>query len=329
MIRKPHGARGRRRALLALAACLAGVAPAAAQEPGSTSATVLDFAPTPRALALGGAYSALTDEVSIFYNPARLAAAEPAVGAAYRMLPVEAGLGVASVALRLGPGTLGGGVQFLNYGEIEVIEPDPASGGDIGVPTGERVGGGELALSLGYAVHMPGGLQLGAAAKLLRLHLAEASATGTAFDFGMGLDLLKGRLALGTAVQNVGSDLGPARASPLPRQVRAGAALRLDAPAGLKAALAAEAVRRGDEIAPAIGLEIGAAGPGGASLVGRIGYDRSNGVEDRGAGRWPAHLVAGAGLNLDGLRLDYAHHSLGPLGSSHIFGLSLSLTRHE
>lgn len=324
--RPPRPARLAPFVLAAVAVC----APAAAaQDPGATAAAVLRVAPAPRALALGGAYAPLADPLSVFYNPARLSSADAAAAFAYRTLPVEAGVGTAALATRFGPGSLGFGAQFLNYGEVDVFEPDPSTGGEIGLPTGERVGGGELALSLGYAVHMPGGLQLGAAAKLLRLHLAEASATGTAFDFGMGLDLLKGRLALGTAVQNVGSDLGPARASPLPRQVRAGAALRLDAPAGLKAALAAEAVRRGDEIAPAIGLEIGAAGPGGASLVGRIGYDRSNGVEDRGAGRWPAHLVAGAGLNLDGLRLDYAHHSLGPLGSSHIFGLSLSLTRHE
>lgn len=317
MIRKPHGARGRRRALLALAACLAGVAPAAAQEPGSTSATVLDFAPTPRALALGGAYSALTDEVSIFYNPARLAAAEPAVGAAYRMLPVEAGLGVASVALRLGPGTLGGGVQFLNYGEIEVIEPDPASGGDIGVPTGERVGGGELAFTAAYGVRVAGRVEVGAAAKLLRLQLAEASSVGSAFDLGVGMEVWGGRVALGTALQNLGADIGPGRASPLPRMLRAGAALRLEGPRGLRTVIVAEALEQRGAVSPLGGIEVGAIGPGASALVGRIGYDGSAGEGARDP------IVAGAGLVLDGLTLDYAYRALGPLGAAHIFGVTL------
>lgn len=310
--------------LLALAIVFGVTGRLTAQETGSTAATVLRFAPSPRALALGGAYSALADEVSIFYNPARLAVATPAVGASYRSLPVETGLGSTSFALRMGPGTVGGGVQYLNYGEVEVFEPDPASGGEIGIPTGERVGGGELAVTFGYGWSAPGGVQIGAAAKLLRLQLAEAVATGAAFDFGAGFELLDDRLTLGAAVQNLGADLGPVRASPLPRWIRAGAALHIDGPAGLRGTLVAEAIEGGGTVTPAIGFEAGLEAPGDALLVGRFGYD-GTGTGDGQAGRWPAHFAVGAGLILDGLTLDYAHRSLGVIGTAHVFGLSLRL----
>ncbi|HEX7118988.1 MAG TPA: PorV/PorQ family protein [Longimicrobiales bacterium] len=305
--------------LLALAATAVSATPAAAQDPGATAAPVLRLAPAPRALALGGAYASLSDALSAFYNPARLAAASPAATLAYRTLPVEAGVGAAALAMRLGPGTLGAGVQFLNYGEIDVVEPDPATGGEIGVPTGERVGGGELVVTAAYGLRLPGRIEVGVAAKLLRLQLAEAAATGTAFDLGAGLEVLDGRVTLGAAVQNLGADIGPGRDAPLPRRVRAGAALHLDGPAGFQAVLVAEALEEGGAVAPLGGIEIGRAGPGGSALVGRLGYDGSGGAGG------PDPLVAGAGLALDGVTLDYAYRELGALGSAHVFGISLRL----
>ncbi|HEX6939345.1 MAG TPA: hypothetical protein VF158_08025 [Longimicrobiales bacterium] len=309
-----------RRASLALAVALGGAASAAsAQDPGATAAAVLRLAPAPRAAALGGAYAPLADALSVFHNPARLAAAEPAAMLAYRMLPVEAGVGAASLALPLGPGTLGVGVMFLNYGEIDVVEPDPSTGGEIGIPIGARVGGGELAATAAYGLRIPGGIEIGAAAKLLRLQLAEAAATGAAFDFGAGAEILDGRVMLGAAVQNLGDDIGPGRVSPLPRTVRAGAALRLDGPSGLRTVLVAEALERGGAVRPVGGIEVGYTGPGGTAVVGRVGYD------GRGGAPWPESFVAGAGLTLDGLALDYAYRALGPLGAAHVFGIALRL----
>lgn len=308
-----------RLAAFVLAAAAVFAPRAAAQDPGATAAAVLRVAPAPRALALGGAYAPLADALSVFYNPARLSSADPAAAFAYRTLPVEAGVGTAALATRIGPGTLGFGAQFLNYGEVDVVEPDPSTGGEIGIPTGERVGGGELAFTAAYGVRVAGRVEVGAAAKLLRLQLAEASSVGTAFDLGAGMEVWDGRLALGTALQNVGADLGPGRASPLPRMLRAGAALRLEAPLGLRTVIVAEALRQGGAISPLGGIEVGAVGPGASALVGRIGYDGSVGDDARDP------IVAGAGLVLDGLTLDYAYRALGPLGAAHIFGVTLRL----
>lgn len=304
---------------LLLAAVVICARAAVAQDPGATAAAVLRVAPAPRPLALGGAYVPFADVLSVFYNPARLSAADPAAALAYRTLPVEAGIGSAALAARLGPGTFGFGAQFLNYGEIEVVEPDPSTGGEIGLPTGERVGGGELVATAAYGVRLGGMFELGAAAKLIRLQLAEASASGAAFDVGAAVEGWDGRVALGGAVQNLGGDIGPGRESPLPRMIRAGAALRLEAPAGLQAVLVAEAVEQGGAVSPLGGIEVGRVRPG-AAIVGRLGYDGSAGEGARDP------LVAGAGILLGGLALDYAFRALGPLGATHVFGVTFRLS---
>src|SRR5690606_3509906 len=69
----------------ALAPPAAAAAPVGAQDgAGGASAIVLQLAPAPRPLALGGAYAALArDPYALFYNPGRLAGAPRAVAAAY------------------------------------------------------------------------------------------------------------------------------------------------------------------------------------------------------------------------------------------------------
>lgn len=301
---------------LLLAALASGARAAAAQDLGATAAAVLRVAPAPRPLALGGAYAPFADVLSVFHNPARLSAADPAAALAYRTLPVEAGIGAAALAARLGPGTFGIGAQFLNYGEIEVVEPDPSTGGEVGLPTGERVGGGELVATAAYGVRLGGRLEFGAAAKLIRLQLAEASASGAAFDIGAAVQAWDGRVALGASVQNLGGDIGPGRDSPLPRMIRAGAAVRLEAPADLQAVFVAEAVEQGGAVSPLGGIEVGRVRPG-AAVVGRLGYDGSAGEGAR------EPFVAGAGILLGGLALDYAYRALGPLGATHVFGVTV------
>lgn len=306
--------------LAVLAAALP--APAAAQSgAGTTSGVVLQLAPAPRSLALGGAYAALAaDELGIFYNPARLALAAGAVGLAYQTLPLAAGAGSLAAALPAGPGVFGGGVQFLNLGEVDVVEPDPA-GGEWGIPTGERVGGAEVALSAGYGVAI-GPVQVGAAAKLLRFQLAEVEATGAAFDLAAGAELFAGRLALGVSAQNLGGETGPGRPAPLPRLLRVGAAVRLGQGVGPRALLALEAMARHGRVALATGVEAGIAGAGGLELVGRVGYRHAPEAEQA-----EPPLVFGAGLALDRFALDYAYRSLGPLGAAHLFGVSIHVAR--
>jgi len=309
--------------LLALATMALAPVPARAQDDaGTAAAVVLQLAPSPRPLALGEAYAALpADELSLFYNPARLAAALPAVGLAYQTLPAGAAAGSLATAAGFGPGVVGVGIQYLSYGEIDVIEPDPSRGGEYGRPTGERVGGGEVAIGAGYGLRLAAGLQLGAALKVLRLQLAEADAAGLAFDLGAGLELLGGRATLGIAAQNLGGEIGPGRPSPLPRRIRGGVGLRLGDSGGPRVGIALEGHAIGDRVVFASGLEATVVAPGGLALVGRVGYHPTIEGDARGP------VVFGAGLSLDRFEVDYAFRDLGPLGGAHLFGISIPFAR--
>lgn len=296
--------------------------PALAQNgAGTTAATVLTLPAAPRPLAFGGAYAAVADDqLAVFYSPARLAVAPPSAGIAYQSLPLGAGAGSLGAALRAGPGTIGAGIQFLDYGEIDVVETDPG-GGDHGIPAGERVSGGELALGLGYAVGIGRHLQVGAVARVLRIQLAEATASGTAWDLGASLALAAERVVVALALQNLGNDIGPARAAPLPRQLRIGTAIRLGNDFGPRTTLALDAFDRHGELRVAAGIEAGFAAPAGLEMVGRIGY-RQEGHEETGP-----PFVFGAGIILKRIAVDYAYRAQGPLGVTHLFGISVHAQR--
>lgn len=285
---------------------------------GTTAAVILQLPPSPRPLALGEAYAALaTDELGVFYNPARLSASTGDFGLAYQTLPAGAGAGSLAGKVRLGPGVLGAGLQFLNFGEVDVIEPDPTTGGETGIPTGERVGGGELALSLGYGVRPFAALEVGVTAKLLQMQLAGSGGGGAAIDLGTAYGLFAGRVTLAAVAQNLGPAMGPGKKAPLPRTFRTGVAARLGelGPAALDFAM--EAISREGATRLAAGAEVGVAVPGEVKLIGRLGYSAAH------QGDVASPFLTGAGLALERYRIDYAYRDLGLLGRVHLFGVSV------
>lgn len=303
---------------------LAVVAGVAAQTgPGTTSAVLLELAPGPRQLALGGASTPLAAEAfAVFYNPARLAGAGASAGAAYQSLPAEIGAGALAGALRLGPGTVAAGIQYLDLGSVEVLEPDPAFGGQRGRPTGEWVGGADVSAGIAYGVRILGALELGAAGRALRSRLAEAHAGGWAVDLGAALEIRDGRAVLAAVAQNLGPSFGPAREARLPRIMRAGAAAVVASSARARATVMAEGRFREDRADLALGLEAGMAAPGGWMFDGRVGYDAGAAARD-GAGAFSF----GAGISAGRISFDYAYRALGPLGAAHQAGIGLRSLR--
>jgi hypothetical protein len=304
----------------ALALLLLGGAPLRAQDgAGSSAAILLQLAPAPRPLALGGAYAALgSDAYALFYNAAGLAGASRAVGAAYQAYPVGVAAGSLAGVLPFGHFSLALGVHYLDLGEVEVLEPDPAYAGQRGRPTGETVGGGEVVASAGAAVAITSALAVGVAGKLLHVGLAGESDAGLAADVGASAGLLGGRLRVGAALQNLGPAVGPGRAAPLPRMLRAGVALELGAAGpGIRTALAAEAVHLEGRASLAAGLELGYRDGRGLGVLGRAGFDAR--ARERDAA---SPVAVGGGIVLGGFRVDYAYRAVGPLGGTHHFGFT-------
>src|SRR5688572_32527262 len=94
----------------------AGVPAISLAQGGRTGAIVLELPASARALALGGAYvTAGADDAALFYNPSQLATVEGRAASMSVQPYIEGStLGAASAAFRLGPGTVGVGVQVLS-----------------------------------------------------------------------------------------------------------------------------------------------------------------------------------------------------------------------
>jgi hypothetical protein len=300
---------------------LLGGAPLAAQDgPGSSAAVLLQLAPAPRPLALGGAYTALgSDAYALFYNAARLAGVGRTVGAAYHAYPAGVAAGSLAAVLPIGRFSLALGVHYLDLGEVEVLEPDPAYAGQRGRPTGETIGGGEVVASAGAAMAITSRLAMGVAGKVVHVGLAGESDAGVAADVGASAGLLGGRLRIGAALQNLGPAMGPGLPSPLPRTIRAGAAIELGAAGpGIRTTLAAEALHLEGRASFATGLELGYRDERGRGFLARAGFDAR--ARERDAA---SPVAVGGGVMLGGLRVDYAYRAVGPLGGTHHFGFML------
>src|SRR5690606_35476140 len=134
-------------------------------------------------MAMGGVGIATEGPAALFDDVARL---ELRRGAA--TLAVQrhlAGTRAATAAVGYGTGRWTGavGVHLLDYGEIDEIIPDPASGGEIGVPTGARLAASDIAIAGGIAGTI-GAVHAGLATKLVRQQVAEASGNTVAVDAG-------------------------------------------------------------------------------------------------------------------------------------------------
>ena len=303
-------------AAIAAAAALALAPTTLAAQAGASAATVLELPSSARAMALGDAYAAMAgDDAVLFYNPAGLAtlAATSASFSVQRHVAAST-LAAGSLALQLGPGTLGFGVQALDYGSEPEVVPDPEFGGERGMETGAQVGAQDVVLSLGYATSFGvgdtgSGTGIGVAANYVRKQVAGESGGAAAVDVGVTQRITE-RVSLGAAIQNLGGDLTLAGASaPLPRTLRFGAALQLPAVGALALQATAEGVKpREGSVLPAAGLEATWRARNGVQVAGRVG---GAGKPEDAAG---SSLSFGAGVAARTLSLDYAYRGYDTVG---------------
>jgi hypothetical protein len=314
-----------RTALLAaalLAPTVLGARNLAAQDgPGTTGAVVLQLLAGSRAAALSGAYSAATGDADVlFYNPAGIASLSAGASLSYQRHVEDIGVATGAGALAVGRIVLGASAIFLDYGDVAELRPDPAFGGQTGLPTGNTVGASEVAARFAAALPLMGDrLRVGAGVGLVAVDLAGVSRSTPMLDFGAQYDIAT--VTLGAALRNVGGALGGERLADadLPTEARLGAALRLAARDNLGATVSADfvaALNEGDAGVVA-GVEAGLmpARAAGLGAVARFGYNGTSGDGGLGA------LQVGAGLSLGDFALDYAYQNYDLFGSLHRFGV--------
>ncbi len=314
-----------RLALALLATAIAGPAPLRAQDGGSgtTGAVVLELPAGSRATAFAGAYTAGTDIDALFYNPAGAGRLDAAAGLAYESFVADITLGSAAAALRVGPVVLGAAISYLDGGSVDVLEPDPAYGGQTGRPTGATATAGETAAKLAVAVPLPlSNLRVGAALGYVSSDLANTSHSGAIVDLGLQYDPTPA-VTVGAAVRNIGGSLSGPGDAPLPREARFGVSAGMPLGERIGGRVSADYIAHLEDSGGVFagGVELGLLPDPKRHLsaVGRIGYGTQSGSDGLGG-----ELRLGAGVGLGPVSLDYTYQSLDFFGAVHRFGIRWS-----
>ena len=277
------------------------------------SAAFLKLGVGARAIGMGGAYTAVADDVNaLSWNPAGLSRlSKRELGFTHAELVAGVRYDVVGYAHPLGFGTLAGGAAYLTQGTIE------------GRDGAGRITGGfsahDSALTLGYAAKVSG-TRLGATMKVLQSQIANVSAQTAAFDLGAQYELSSfgpGRPMLGISVLNVGPGLKfQEQRSPLPLTIGAGLGYRL--PLGMIIALDVKNHPNAKDSEVSVGTEY-------AMLSGfamRAGYGSARAVSaSRGAATALSGFATGFGLKALGYTLDYSITPFGELGNVQRFSL--------
>jgi hypothetical protein len=158
--------------------------------PAQSSMVVLTLPASARAAGGGDVSPFATDASALFYGAQRLPRERTATLSAGTWIG-DAQLATLAVATplrwqRRAQSVLAVGVQSLDYGSAEEMVPDPLTGGRRGTATGNRVGGNELALTIGLKQQF-GRLRFGAALAYMRQQVADLSASALTFSTANGM----------------------------------------------------------------------------------------------------------------------------------------------
>lgn len=291
---------------------------------GTAGAQVLQLPAGSRAPALAGAYTAGSGDADVlFYNPAGSAVLDGAVSVAYQSYFEDIMAGSGATAWRLGRFVVGAGILFLDAGDINEVVPDPAFGGQRGMPTGETVSASETAARVTGAMGLlDNRLRVGAGAGFVSSDLA--GVTRSALFVDLGAQYALDRATVGVALRNLGgamtSDVNGDAS--LPAEARFGITTAPVTVAGIGAAISADGIYRIQERTTGLvaGLEAGLMPTPELPLmaVARIGF----GIED--ADEFLAPLRFGAGVMISGFSVDYTYQSYDLLGTVHRIGIRWS-----
>ncbi|MGH7459954.1 MAG: PorV/PorQ family protein, partial [Longimicrobiales bacterium] len=310
---------------LAAVSGLFNVQAANAQGAGTTGAQVLQFVAGSRAVALSGAYTAVSSDADVlFYNPAGIVPLRHAAALSYEAYVEGVALASFGGVLNLGRITLGISELLLDAGDVNERVPDPDFGGNRGISTGRVLSASESVTRISAAAPFGDRLRLGASAGVIATTIAEQGMNAPVFDLGAQYEL--SRATLGVALRNVGTDLSGDNLRPAkpPTEARLGAVMEFQRADGFGFAIHTDIVSRLHE--GSTGLVVGAEGGWQAqaralTAMARVGYSAAEGAGGLGA------IKFGGGLTMGQIALDYAFQHMEFLGAVHRLGLRWSVPR--
>lgn len=172
---------------------------------GTAGAKFLSIGVGPRGIGMGGAATAVTNDVtSLYWNPAgiTLAKKSEAVFSDVEWFYDIRNNFVGYITPVPGLGVFGVGITALTMGDEEITTIEESEG------TGYYWGANSIALSLSYGRWFTTEFAFGLSVKLLRESIWKVTSTGLAFD--MGVLLYPGvfkRMKLGLSITNFGPDM--------------------------------------------------------------------------------------------------------------------------
>jgi hypothetical protein len=311
---------------------------------GTTAAKFLSIGIGPRANAMGGAFSSISNDAeAMYWNPAGLAMFDKNQAiVTYTKMFADINLNYFGAALPLGGiGTFGLNVTALNYGQMNVTDEYHEVG------TGEKFSAGSYAFGLSYARNITEDFLAGINIKYIREDISNSSADGIGFDIGTifktpfyGVRFSSSISNYGSKMQMTGEDLLTTHD---PDQTRAGnngtidvnyATEKYDLPLKLQIGIS-----RDFELIEGQRLTIAIDGihPNDNAQYVNVGGELSlfnELVQLRGGYKTlflkdsPEGLTLGFGLNYGymssfGVSLDYSFQKYKYLGNTHSFGLIL------
>lgn len=290
---------------------------------GTTSAAFLKLGVGARAVAMGGAFTAVAgDPYAIYWNPAGLAYLEDEKNLSFFHNEYFQGLGQEFLSYTVPSGRGGAFGLGLNYfysaKDLErrsgLYEDDPLSPIS---PVEGKFGAYDLAFSAAYGRELRRDLALGGTVKIVRQSIDKESGSAPALDLGLLHNFTRNGsvYTAGFAVQNIGPGIKlVSKSYALPLTFKAGLSRRLSDAGGL---LSFEADKPVDNYPSFI---LGVEYPLTGRMALRSGYRyRLHGNE---LGAWSG-FSAGAGVAFDRLTFDYAFTPFGVLGNSHRFSINM------
>lgn len=279
---------------------------------GQTTADFLNFYTDARSAALGGSYTALTDNASATYwNPGGLAGVDTPQAlfshfAWYQDMTFEH-LSLAAPFSRTATAAIS--ISYVNYGEIEGYD-------SYDNPTGPLASTYDLATAVSLGLQTSDNFYLGGTVRYISMALNNNSSSGLAFDIGMQWHL--DRVSIGAALVNLGSPIDMfGREENIPTAFRIGAAVY---PVNAPLTITAEVdnrfhdntlVKGGAEYSPMNNYFL------------RAGYEFSPGQEVRTVDR---SFSLGMGAKFGKSQIDYTFSPSYVIGAEEIHRFTLTVT---
>jgi hypothetical protein len=284
--------------------------PASNGNTGTSSAQFLKLGFGGRALAMGGAFVGLADDVTaLFWNPAGLADLDrPELCYMHRSLFQDVSLEYAAYAQSIEwMGVVGGSIACLHMDQLTGRD-------EFGEFTSDFTSN-DIAVTIGYALRTKSNISFGAGIKYVEERIEVYGAHALAFDIGWLYRTPLGKLRLGGAIQNLGQDIKFVSESyELPRLLRVGAAYSDSLGVNpINAAL--------DIFIPSDNkksLRLGGEYVYRNLIAARMGY---NGSSELGSGSRMSFGIGLMATMIYSYRLDYCYLPQGALGDSHTISL--------